>query len=103
MQSLNLHAVLFQEGDWWVGQWLEHDIAAQAKTLKELLPELFRTLAGHAFIDMKNGRKPFSNLKKAPDSFWTMYDKGWRITPSKTDIKIPTELPSIEPELHLVA
>ena len=103
MKKWNVHAVLFKEGDWWVGQWLEYEVAAQAKTVKDLIHELLRTLAGHALINMKNGRSEFANLGRAPEKFWEMYEQGMKIEPPKAALKVPEELPSLEPELHLVA
>lgn len=48
-------AVIFQEGNLWVAQCLEFDIAAQASTVKELGYELQRVLVGHVVSSLETG------------------------------------------------
>jgi hypothetical protein len=104
MQAITVHGVLFKEGDWWVGQWLEYDIAAQAKTVKQLAYELQRSLIGHVVIRTQEGRKPFELMEKAPERYWKMYEEGMKIE-SQHPLELPKgkNLPTVQPELHLVA
>ena len=102
---LDVHAVLFKEGDWWVGQWLEYDIAAQAATVKDLIYEMHRTLIGHIAISHKEGLPQLSGLQKAPDKFWKMYHSGMgvKVEPVRSDFNTPDQLPALNQELLLVA
>jgi hypothetical protein len=70
-----IRTILFQEGDWWVAQCLDVDIAAQAKTEDDLLYELGRILTGHVMASEKLGAEPFANLPPAPRRFWDMFFK----------------------------
>lgn len=73
--AYEVSAILFEEGDWWSAQCLEYDIAAQARTLSDLLYEVERVLVSHLCIAEELGRKPFEGLEPAPQKFWDMYQK----------------------------
>ena len=67
-------SVLFIEGDgWWSAQCLEHDIAAQAKTLNALFYEMERVLVSQLAIDEELGRKPFEGIGRAPKKYWEAF------------------------------
>ena len=73
----HISAVLFQEGEQWVAQCLEYDIAAQAETLKELVEyELQRVLVGHISVSLETGRVPFENVPAAPREYWDLWNGG---------------------------
>lgn len=69
-----ISVVLFQEGEWWSAQCLEHDIATQARSLPELYEELRRTLSAHAAVCLAEGKQPFAELGPAPQRFWRMFE-----------------------------
>ncbi|HEX3532407.1 MAG TPA: hypothetical protein VH988_35555 [Thermoanaerobaculia bacterium] len=71
--ELRIRTVLFREGDWWVAQCLDVDIAAQAKTENDLEYELGRILVGHVMASETLGVKPFANLPPAPRRYWDMF------------------------------
>jgi hypothetical protein len=101
-RKIKIRAVMFKEGEWWIGQCLEHDIAAQAKTPKDLLYELHRTLIAHIVISKKEGIEPFVNMKLAPPRFWEMFNEGIPVESQKLKFELPENTPKLEPELHLV-
>lgn len=68
-----IRTILFREGDWWVGQCLDIDIAAQARTQEGLRQELMRLLAGRALATEKLGVEPFQGLPPAPRRFWDLF------------------------------
>jgi len=70
-----LRVVVFQEGEWVFAQCLEHDIAAQAKTLEDCLHEFERLVVGHIAIAVENGLEPFQGLKSAPARFWQWFEQ----------------------------
>src|SRR3989344_6559598 len=51
----HLHAIVFQEGEWWVGQCIEKDIAVQAKTFEGVKEEFKRTLEAYKEIGKEKG------------------------------------------------
>jgi len=73
--AYQISAILFEEGEWWSAQCLEYDVAAQAKTLSDLLYELERVLVSHLCVAEELGRKPFEGLEPAPKKFWDLYQK----------------------------
>lgn len=85
-----LHVVIFRSGEWLIAQCLEHDIATQARELKELIYEVERILSAHILVADKEGLEPFVNLPKAPRRFWQMYkDAIARLEPIRS-IELPT-------------
>jgi len=68
-----IRAVLFQEGDWWVAQCLDYDIATQAKKMAELYYELERILVGHIVVAQEHGIAPFTGIPRAPKRYWDLF------------------------------
>jgi hypothetical protein len=54
-EAPRLHAVVFQEGEWWVGQCVEKDIAVQAKSFDGVKEEFRRTLEAYREIGKEKG------------------------------------------------
>ena len=75
MTQVSVRVVVFQEGDWVCAQCLEHDIAAQAKTLDACLYELDRLIIGHVAISLENGLDPLHDLKPAPRRVWEWFER----------------------------
>ena len=75
MTQVSVRVVVFQEGDWVCAQCLEHDIAAQGKTLDDCLYELERLIVGHIAISIDNGLDPLRDLKPAPRRFWEWFER----------------------------
>ena len=67
--------IAFQESDGsWIGQCLQYDVAAQAKTLPDLQYEIQRVLVSHLAIGERLNREPFEGIGQAPRHYWDMYD-----------------------------
>jgi hypothetical protein len=81
--KITLRAVVFKSGDFWVGQCLEHDIAAQAKTINELPYQLQRAIVGHVVIAIEHKMEPFENVPPAPARFERMFEKGMKVSPTQ--------------------
>lgn len=70
-----IHAVVFRDGELWVAQCLEVDLAISSRQ-REAIPKLVRNqLRGQAELDRQRGRRPFSSLKPAPPIFRTLYEE----------------------------
>ena len=74
-KTLRLSVLLLKEGESWVAQCLEHDIAAQGKTANDAKHALEKTIAGQGFLDLKSGVSPIVNIKPAPDYYRNLFDK----------------------------
>lgn len=70
-----VHAVVFQEGGWWIGQCLEVDLATQSRRLEDLPGELERLLAVQLAASTEAGVAPFAGLAPAPRRFWDLYER----------------------------
>ena len=70
-----IKAVMFREGDWWVAQCLDVDIAGQARNERDLYYELGRLLVGRIMAAGKLGVDPFATLPPAPRRYWDMFDR----------------------------
>lgn len=94
---------MFKDGDWWIGQYLEHDIASQARTLEALEAEMARILAAHVFVSQAEGLPPFANLPEAPREFWEMFEHAKPVEDQPT-ADLPGVSVSLPPtELRLAA
>jgi hypothetical protein len=70
-----IRAILFRDGDLWVGQCIEYDIGAQAKTLTELHKKLELTVMLDLQESVKRHGVPFKGIQPAPSYFADMWDK----------------------------
>ena len=70
-----LHAVVFQEGDWWIAQILEHNLATAARGLEAIPAELERFLTVQIVGSLEAGIEPFEDLPRAPQRFWDLYEQ----------------------------
>ncbi len=99
----HIRAVLFEEGGAWSAQFLDYDIAAQAKTLLDLQDEIARVLAVHVAPSLQMGREPFAGIKQAPRKFWDLFEGGLRLDsrPVLFSLEKGPPLPPIRPELRI--
>jgi len=86
-----IRAVLFKEGEWWVAQCLDVDIAAQAESERDLYYELGRLLVGRILAGEKLGVDPFASLPPAPRRYWDMFSKA-ESQPKTMVPFVPTEI-----------
>ena len=70
-----IKVVLFRDGEWWVAQCLEYDLATQARDYNEVFGKLERLIAGRLAVAAQLNAEPFALLPKAPESYWRMYEK----------------------------
>jgi hypothetical protein len=75
MTEQRIRAVVFKEGEWWVIQVLDYDLATQVRRLEDV-PDTFRRLIlGQMEVNAFMGVAPFHGFSKAPRRFWEMYDR----------------------------
>ena len=70
---MELNLLIFKEGDWWVAQCLEYDIAAQATgTIRDVVREFQQVFDGRIAACQEERIDPFG-LPKAPEYFWKLF------------------------------
>jgi len=79
-----IRAVVFQEGEWLCAQCLEYDLAAQAKSLRQLFKALERLIAGHIAVRLRHKQQPFRDLPRAPKKYWTLFRRSRLALPAPT-------------------
>jgi len=92
MMEPTLRAVVFKEGDWWIIQLLEYDLATQVRRLEDVPSEFRRLLLGQMAANATLGVEPFYGFSKAPRRFWTMYEQARALV-------TPTPLEEVENEV----
>lgn len=70
-----IRAVVFQEGDWWIIQLLEYDLATQVRRLEDVPGEFRQLLLAQMAANAALGVEPFHGFSKAPRRFWKMYEQ----------------------------
>jgi hypothetical protein len=75
MNEPRIRAVVFREGDWWIIQLLEYDLATQVRRLEDV-PGKFRHLVdAQMAANAAMGVEPFHGFSKAPRRYWEMYER----------------------------
>lgn len=74
VNTIQVRAVAFQEGDVWVVQGVEYDVVAQTRDPLDAPAAFLRALCSTLMINMKLGRSGFDRLKAAPTRFSEMFE-----------------------------
>ena len=86
-KEFRVRAVVFREGEWWVAQCLEYDLATQARRLEDLPRELRRLLTVQIQASQEYGVEPFEGFSRAPARFWKMYENAKsRVEPVESEV-----------------
>jgi len=70
VQPFRVSVLLHQDGEAWVAQCLEYDLAAQAPSEEEAKKRFVRTLQAQIMDDLRDGLTPLSKLPKAPRRYF---------------------------------
>jgi hypothetical protein len=74
-KRIEVSVVAFQEGELWVAQCVEYDIAAFAKSLPELSKAFERAMAANLCVNADLGRNALDGVPAAPERFRQLFDK----------------------------
>lgn len=77
--QFSVSVLLFQEGNLWVAQGLEHDIAAQGATIGDAKRSFERVFVGQILVDIHHDKEPLSGIQAAPKKYWDMFEHGERL------------------------
>jgi hypothetical protein len=70
-----LQAVVFREGEWWILQVLEYDLATQVWRLEDVPGTFHRLLLAQILANAEHGVEPFHGFSRAPKRYWEMYER----------------------------
>jgi hypothetical protein len=73
-KAIEVNVVAFQEGDLWVAQCVEYDIAAFAKTITALPRAFERAVAANLCANADLGRSAFEGIPKPPEHFRQLFE-----------------------------
>jgi len=94
MNESRIRAVVFKEGNWWILQLLEYDLATQVRHLEDFPSELGRLLFGQMEANAACGVEPFHGFSRAPKRYWEMYEAAQPWTEPLPSIALPEDLGS---------
>lgn len=83
-----------------MAQCLEHNIAAQGKTLHEAEEIFGRTLIGQLFLDSRRGKEPLQGIGPAPPMYWRKFEEGIGLKTEPT-IALPKSNPPVSPIVEI--
>jgi hypothetical protein len=63
-----------RQGQHWVAQALEKDLAAQGTSIEDAKRAFERTFAGQVLLDQRLGRPPLEHLPEAPQRFFSLFN-----------------------------
>lgn len=72
---IEVNGVVYQDGDVWVAQCVEYDIAAFAKHPTELPRALERALAANVCVNVDLGREALDGIPAAPAKFRQLFER----------------------------
>ncbi|HET6892734.1 MAG TPA: hypothetical protein VFH31_16640 [Pyrinomonadaceae bacterium] len=90
--SMTIRVLFIREGEAWVAQCLEHDIASQGRTLQEAEATFGRTFVGQIMLDVRRGKEPLRGISPAPRMYWRKFKEGIELKVEPT-IPLPKSIP----------
>lgn len=103
-ETYSIRAVVFRDGDLWVAQCLEYDLATQGRTMEQLRERLEMLLLAQMAVGRKVGRKPFAGMPKAPQEFWERWENAIPLAPPFFDLETAAlDLPKPSLEIRAAA
>lgn len=73
--NVHINAVVFRDGDAWVIQGVEYDIAAHVSKITDLPRAFERALVANVVVSAHLGRAPLEGVPPAPQQFRDMLDR----------------------------
>jgi len=81
-----IRILLMPEGDFWVAQALEFDIAAQGRSEEAARIAFLKTLSAQIALDLQNHRQPLEGIKPAPAWYFEAYEQAQELD---TFLRVP--------------
>jgi hypothetical protein len=92
MSANRLSMVVYQEtAGVWIGRGIEHDLAAEGRTIGETVRAVMRMLQAHASADARHDREPLAAFRPAPQSYWNAFSGGTQVPLSQLGAMAPPQ------------
>jgi hypothetical protein len=75
MNESRIRAVVFQDGERWIVQFLEYDLVTVTRRLEDVPGEVRRFLLVLMVASLRRGIEPFEGFTPAPRKYWEMFEK----------------------------
>ena len=72
----------------WTARGLEHDLAAEGRTIEAAVDTLLKIARAHAAYDRRHNREPLSAFAPAPQLYWTAFTGATRL-PAPAEFEWP--------------
>ena len=90
MTTRRLRFVIFQDASGlWVIRGLEHDLAAEARTIGQALRSIARLVQAHTEFDLRHDHLPLSAFPPSAQTYWNAYAAGTQIPLSQLGVVPP--------------
>jgi hypothetical protein len=90
MTTRRLRFVIFQDAPGlWVIRGLEHDLAAEARTIGQALRSIARLVQAHTEFDLRHDHLPLSAFPPSAQTYWNAYAAGTQIPLSQLGVVPP--------------
>ena len=90
--TFKLSVLLMREGEMWVAQCLEYDLAAQGRTLAEVKDAFGKTFCGQIMVDLHHKLEPLSTFSQAPAAYWEKFKHAERLL-DRQQLPTPPRVP----------
>ena len=93
MEAWRLRILVFPETHrTWTARGLEHDLAAEGRTMEAAVDTLVKMARAHIAYDRRHNGKPLSAFAAAPQLYWNAFTRATRLP-------IPAELQSSQGDI----
>jgi hypothetical protein len=93
MKGSDIRAVVYKEGEWWIIQLLEYDLATQVRRFEDVPSQFRRLILAQMRVNAEGGVEPFHGFSKAPRRYWKMYERAQALV---TPMSLSDERPELE-------
>jgi hypothetical protein len=70
----------------WIARGLDHDLAAEGRTMEAAVDTLLKIARAHISFDIRHKREPLSGFSAAPRAYWEAFARGTRLAlPAQLD------------------
>ena len=90
MTAKRLRFVIFQDAPGlWLVRGLEHDLAAEARTIGQAVRSIVRLVQAHTEFDFRHNHAPLSAFPPSAQTYWNAYAAGTQIPLSQLGVPPP--------------
>ena len=75
METIKINVVVYEDGDLWIAQGIEYDIAAYADSLSQAVSKFERALIANLAMNVELGRPGLEKIGPAPQRFRELFEQ----------------------------